>query len=105
MSGDKLRKEIIQAMDECYTKEGSTCELHLIFQLQKAVNLIMDILSKNNVGIIVDTYELPHVSFQEVKEHDEKWAQSNFTDSLQEFGKKCQKDLIEKHGFRKVEKI
>lgn len=45
--------------------------------------------------------KLPLITLQEAREHDAEWSDSNFEDSLQEFGKKIQRKLVEL-GWRPV---
>ena len=58
------------------------------------------ILSDPRIALVDPEQELPLVSLLEAKGHDEKWAQSNFTDSLQEFGKQKMKDLTEDNWLK-----
>ena len=56
-------------------------------------------------GVVIKVArELPLITLQEAEEHDAKWSLSNFTDSLQGFGKKAQKNML-KDGYEAVESL
>ncbi len=73
-------------------------------ELQEGItDSIINYLHSQGVVIRVDR-ELPLITPQEVEEHDTKWSSSNFVDSLQEFGKKKQRDMLN-DGYVAIEPL
>ena len=62
------------------------------------------VLSNPLIQIKADEQSLPFISLRSAELHDEKWAQSNFTDSLQEFGRVSQKELLNDNWVKVVKK-
>jgi len=56
-------------------------------------------------GVVIKVEKEPPLIFlKDAEEHDTKWAESNFTDSLQEFGKETQRNML-KVGYIATEPL
>ena len=56
-------------------------------------------------GVVIRVEKEPPLIFlKDAEEHDTKWAESNFTDSLQEFGKETQRNMF-KAGYTAIEPL
>ena len=64
---------------------------------------LLSYLHSQGVVIKIDK-KLLLISLKDAEEHDTKWAESNFTDSLQEFGKETQQNML-KAGYVAIEPL
>lgn len=66
---------------------------------------VIEYLDSEGIVIKVER-ELPIISLEEAAKHDasEPWCSGNFTDSLQEFGRKAQRSMLEA-GYVAVEPL
>ena len=72
-------------------------------QHRELADKIITYLKENNVVMKVEK-DLPYISLRDAEIHDEVWSLSNFADSLQEFGRKSQQDML-KAGYTAVEPL
>jgi len=95
MIREKLAIQILKSMKKAMGfGKYKTGHWELMYNQERQIYLDM---ADQQIAIfkeMLDTMELPFISLQDAEAHDKKWAQSNFADSLQEFGKIAQQDLL-----------
>jgi len=79
----------------CTMPETPSCN-HPCVQELYTTDQILKFLDENDVRLIDKDRELPFISLEDATNHDssEPWCAGNFTDSLQEFGRKAQQDMF-----------
>lgn len=55
---EEIREGLTILISECYSKEGSACKLHTVFQPQKFLNKLFPFLHEYGVVVKVDTDSL-----------------------------------------------
>jgi hypothetical protein len=69
--------------------------------IRRFVDRLLTKLETHGMVLLHPDQTLPVVTLREAEEHDSQWAQSNFTDSMQEFAKKKMADMI-RAGWRRI---
>jgi len=94
---EKIREGIAKAYWESNSAhmawEKITCSKDICYTF---ADQIIKFLDENDVRLIDKDRELPFISLEDATNHDssEPWCAGNFTDSLQEFGRKAQQDMF-----------
>jgi len=99
---ERVREEIIHELFRDFgANKSSPIEEPTGDRYDFLAEVARQILKIEGLAVLADNQELPFISLEEAEEHDAKWSLSNFTDSLQEFGRKKQKSM-KNAGWRKV---
>ena len=88
-----MREDLTMIMSQCYSRQGSVCKLHPVFESQKAINLILECLSKWNVKIVDEKAELPDIPPLTTRQDDPRYLDGWIRDA----SKKTQQDMLHNH--------